>query len=687
MTSVDLGGFRPVTLRARTGPAVFATDAGELALSAVAPDVVRLRVGPATRPDYGLLEAPLPAEPATLRVEDGRVELAAGRATLEASWAPLRIRLARDDVEVLTSITDRHFRGVPRFPAIGYGPGGWIAALALEESESVYGLGEKFGPLDRRGQLVSSWNEDALGVNTERSYKNAPFGWSPRGWGVFVHTPARVVHGVGYGPWSHRTYVLVVEDEALDLFLFAADTPAAILDAYTRLTGRPAVPPLWSLGTWASRAYYRTPDEALDAARELRRRRFPCDVITIDGRAWQDTPTRFAFEWDSRRWPDPPAVLAQLRALDFRVCVWEYPLVSVHHPLHAELARRGYLLTDGAGQPYRHEWDTAPATSPFGEILTPLPPSGLLDFTHPEAYAWWRDRHAELFAAGVDVIKSDFGEQVPVDALAANGDVGARLHNVYSLLYNRCVFEATGRYGRGAPVVWGRAGWTGSQRYPVQWGGDPQADWGGLAASIRGGLSWGMSGVPCHGSDVGGFYGAPDAELYLRWLAQAVFSPLLRFHGVGPREPWAFGPAAETIARQLLELRYRLVPYLATVLDESARTGLPVMRAMPLAFPGDRPARAFDTQYLLGPSLLVAPVVRPGGRVEVWLPEGAWYDFWTGAPHVGPGAVTCEAPLDRIPVFGRGGHDISLGRVVQHTGEIDLADPFAERRVFGPGRR
>lgn len=685
MTTIDFGAFRPVTEIRRTGEAAFATDAGELAVSAVASGVVRVRLGPNTKPDYGLLATPPPAPPpAALREIDGGFCLTAGSAILEVRADPLRIRLTRDNVEALTSITDRHFRGVPRLPAFGKGAGGWTAAFALEDGEAVYGLGEKFGPLDRRGQLVVSWVEDALGVNTELSYKNAPFCWSPRGWGVFVHTPARVIHGVGYGQWSHRSYALIVEDEALDLFLFAAETPAAILDAYTRLTGRPAVPPLWSLGTWASRAYYRTPDEVLDAARELRRRRIPCDVITLDGRAWLDTRTRFAFEWDPSRWPEPAAVLARLKALDFRVCVWEYPLVSVHSPLHAELASRGYLLKDGAGQPYRYEWDTSPATSPFGQVLTPLPPSGLLDFTNPDAYAWWRDRHAELFAAGVDVIKSDFGEQVPIDARAANGDDGARLHNVYPLLYNRCVFEATARYGSGPPVVWARAGWVGSQRYPVQWGGDPQADWGGFAASIRGGLSWGMSGVPCHASDVGGFYGdQPDAELYLRWLAQAVFSPLLRFHGVGLREPWAFGPEAEAIARRLIELRYRLIPYIAGVLDESARTGLPVMRAMPLLFPRDRAARMFDTQYLLGPSLLVAPVIQPGGRVEVWLPEGAWCDFWTGTRLDGPRAVEVVAPLDRIPVFGRAGHVVPLGRVVQHTGEIDPANPIAEHRAFG----
>jgi hypothetical protein len=174
------------------------------------------------------------------------------------------------------------------------------------------------------------------------------------------------------------------------------------------------------------------------------------------------------------------------------------------------------------------------------------------------------------------------------------------------------------------PMVWARAGWTGSQRYPIQWGGDPQSDWEGLAASIRGGLSWGMSGAPYHSSDIGGFYGSvqPSAELYLRWLQATVFSSHIRVHGIGEREPWAFGPEAEAIARKWLAFRYRLIPYLKTVIDEAVRTGLPVMRAMPLAFPGQSLLRNYETQFLCGETLLVAPVLQPGGEVEVALPPG-----------------------------------------------------------------
>ncbi|HET8727653.1 MAG TPA: glycoside hydrolase family 31 protein, partial [Alphaproteobacteria bacterium] len=326
------------------------------------------------------------------------------------------------------------------------------------------------------------------------------------------------------------------------------------------------------------------------------------------------------------------------------------------------------------------QWDM----EPFGQVLTPLPESGILDFTHPDAYAWWRDRHAELFAAGVDAMKPDFGEQVPEHARAHNGDDGKRLHNVYPLLYNRCVFEATEQASPGAAMVFSRAGWAGSQRYPMQWGGDPQSDWEGLAASLRGGLSWGLSGAPCYATDIGGFYGAqPDAELFVRWTAAAVFSSHMRFHGIGPREPWAFGPEAEEVIRGWLELRYRLLPYIEGTLAEAARTGLPVQRAMALAFPEDPASWAFDDQFLFGRDLLVAPVIRPGGAVRYYLPRGTWRDFWTGQAVEGGRVCDGVEPLDRLPVFVRDGSAIALGPAVRHTGELEGRPRVEEVRHYG----
>src|SRR5579864_1356247 len=661
----------------------FTTEAGPLDIAAYAPGVLRLRAGGPVGPDYGLLASPPDPGAATCTELGGAYRIDAGSMALEIAPRPLRIRMFLDGEVVLESTGDGHIRGGPRIPPVGVRDStGWLLALGLESGEAVYGLGEKYGPLNRRGQRVVSWNEDAWGVNAEASYKNVPFAWSPRGWGVYAHTTSRVVHGVGYPAWSHRSYILQVEEPTLDLFLFAARTPAGLLERFTHLTGRPALPPRWSFGAWMSRAYYRTADEALEVARTLRARRVPCDVLVLDGRAWLRVETRFGFEWDPDRYPDPAGFIRDLKALGFRLCLWEYPYVSVRSPLFAELAARGFLLRTAGDAPYVYEWDPAP----FGTLLTPLPPSGIVDFTHPGAYAWYRDAHRPLFAAGVDVMKTDFGEQIPEDACAYNGDRGARLHNVYPLLFNRCVYEATQRYAAAGAVVWGRSGWTGSQRYPVQWGGDPQADWEGLAASVRGALSWGMSGGAFYSHDVGGFFGPqPDPELYIRWAQAGAMCSHTRFHGTTPREPWHYGEEAERIVRWWLEWRYRLLPYLEACAAEAHLSGLPVMRAMPLAFPDDPAAAAFEEQYLLGPALLVAPVLRPGGRVRVYLPGGGWYDLADQSRVVGPRVIDGIAALDRMPVYGREGCLLPLGPAAQHTAELTSNGP-AELLAFGRPR-
>lgn len=660
--------------------AVIETTAGPLNIR-IGDSGVRIDSGPRAIAGYGMLANEPPCLPLTVSAQEGGSLIRGGDFELELGHAPLSFVLRKHGREVQSSPGDGHFVRRFRLPPFARIDGGWLIALNLQSNEPVYGLGEKWGRLDKRGQLLRSLNEDALGVNAERSYKNTPFAWSPDGWGVFVHTPSPVTHAVGFAPFSQRAYVLAIEDDALDLFLFAGDDGAGLLHSYTALTGRAPVPPLWSLGLILSKAYYKTPEEVLEVAGEVRRRGMPCDTITFDGRAWQDTDTRFAFEWDPQRFSDPAQVLAQLKAMDFRVCVWEYPLVSVRHPWFEQMERKGWLLTDASsGAAYRYQWDL----EPFGAVLTPLPESGLVDFTQPEAYAFWRDQHRALFELGVDMIKADFGEQVGDDMRASNGEGGHALHNVYAHLYNRCVYEAAEKYARDGAFLFSRSSWIGAQRYPAQWGGDPQADWGGMAANLRGGIAWGLSGGAYYATDVGGFYrDERDPVLYVRWAQAAVFSAHMRLHGIGAREPWSYGAEAEAATFAALRLRYRLLPYLHATMQVAHDTGLPVQRAMVLACPDERAAWAFEDQFLFGPDMLVAPCLRADGAVECYLPQGTWHRFPVGGTFEGGRAHRLQLALDETAVFVRAEARIPLGPPVQHTAALNGVTRIAEHWCNG----
>ena len=645
----------------------FSTLVGDFDITFYAPGIVRIQFGIQEKSDYGLLVSPEEKlEVETIELDQGhRVKL--GDVALEIYPNPLQIVFLNRDRTLLESVTDRAFKGNLRWSPFARDKNSWLVSLALRSGEAVFGLGEKFGTLNRRGQLVEAWNQDATTVNAELSYKNIPFAWSPTGWGVFTHTTAKVNHAVGYPQWSHRSYILQVFENDLDMFLLAAETPAEMLEKYTFLTGRTKELPRWSYGAWMSRAYYKTAKEITKVSKKLREREIPCDVLVLDGRAWHKMETRFDFKWDHDRYPDPAGFIKQLRADNFRLCLWEYPYVSVKSPSFTELAKKRYFLKDGDGKPYIHRW----LPYPFDTIYPHLQPSGIIDFTNPDACKWYGQAHESLFELGVSVMKTDYGESIPEDVVAHNGDSGSQLHNVYSLLYNKCVFEATQEYSEDGAIVWGRAGWTGSQRYPMQWGGDPQVDWEGLAASIRGGLSYGMSGGAYYSHDIGGFaVGDPPSDLFVRWAQAGVMMSHTRFHGMGKREPWHFGEQAEEIIKNWLRWRYQLIPYLQACGLEAVQNGLPLMRSMPLAFPEDPLSWGFEEQYMLGSSLLVIPVLSPESQVRYYLPSGNWYDIWSGERIQGPKLIQDKVPLEHIPVYGYEGTILPLGPAVQHTGEL-----------------
>jgi len=653
---------------------------------------VRLKSATQRDYDYGLLVTEPESLPLNLIQSDAQTKISSDDLSIEIEHQPFAFAIYQNNNQkVIESATDGHFVRRFRVPPIAKTAQGWLLSFALGSNEPVYGLGEKWGSLNKRGQLIRSYNHDALGVNAEISYKNVPFCWSPEGWGVFSHTPAPVTHAVGFADWSQRSYCTLIEDEILDLFIFATEpngrrvtnttafeeaytasnAGAAIIDKFTTLTGRAPIPAAWTTGVILSKAYYRTADEILEAAQQVRERGMPCDVITFDGRAWQDTHTRFAFEWSPSRYPDPAIVVDQLKQLNFKICVWEYPLVSMAHAWYEEFASKGWFLTDKrTGKAFEYEWDR----QAFGEVLTPLPKSGIVDFTHPDAYKFWRDQHKALFELGVDMIKADFGEQITDDNMQAhNGESGHALHNVYAHLYNRCVYEAAEKYSPSGPFLFSRACWTGSQRFNSHWGGDPQADWEGMISNIRGGLSWGLSGAPFYATDVGGFYkDTRDDKLYVRWAQAAIFSAHFRLHGIGAREPWSYSAEAEDAVNSALKLRYQLQAYLLQAMAQSHATGLPVQRPMVLAFPQERQSWAFENQFMFGDDLLVVPCFDANDEVEFYLPEGHWYPFEPGTDHshdllLGQRVYRQQLALNEIKVFARSGTKIPLCKPVEYT--------------------
>jgi len=641
---------------------------------------VRLRSEAERDYDYGLICNQPKSNQLTLELGDDDCVISDGRLRLQIAYSPFAFVLSDSNGKVVSqSPTDGHFVRRYRVPPLAKTNQGWVFSVELKSNEAVYGLGEKWGALNKRGQLIRSYNSDALGVNAEISYKNTPFVWSPEGWGVFSHTPSIVLHSVGHPSWSQRAYVTVVEDECLDVFIFAGKTSADntgldLIRSYTDLTGTPPMPPSWSGGVILSKAYYQDPAELLAVANDVRDRNMPCDIITIDGRAWQDTDTRFAFEWDKSRWPDPKPVLDELKELGFKVCIWEYPLISVNHELYKKFDDNGWFLKDKrTGDTYQYDWDQ----QAFGKVLSPLPKSGIVDFTHPDAYEYWKEAHRDLFDIGVDMIKSDFGEQLEDNnMLAHNGETGDNLHNAYGFLYNQCVYEAAEKYSKHGPFLFSRVAWTGCQRFNSQWGGDPQADWEGMIGNIRGGLSWGLSGGPFYATDIGGFYkDTRDDKLYVRWAQAAVFSAHYRLHGIGPREPWSYSDEANEAVMHALDLRYRLQAYLQKTMAQSARGSVPVQRPMVLAFPNEKQSWAFENQFMFGDDLLVVPCFDEAGEVEFYLPTGEWLRFDIYKPSsietlLGSRVYKQTLALDEMAVFVKKGVQIPLNLKVLNTIDI-----------------
>ncbi|WBB94856.1 alpha-xylosidase [Solwaraspora sp. WMMA2059] len=642
-----------------------------VAVSAAGEGVIRVRLS--ATPDARSRSAralplvdPRPS-PATVTVAGDTVRVDAGTVVAELRLDPWHLRFLDRQGRVLLNQNrgERDISG--RLRTLPFGRSlvdGTVAAyhesFDAPGDERFVGLGEKFTRLDKRGQRALMWNFDAFGSESDRSHKNVPLYLSDRGYGVLVDSGMPVEFDICSS--THSCVQILVPDDLIDYYVIAGPTPAEILDRYDGLTGRPVLPPKWAFGTWISSGFFvDSQDKVLDRARRIRADGIPCDVLHLDC-YWQADGAWSDLAWDATNFPDPADMLATLAGQGFKVSLWMNPYIMTGSPVFAQADAAGYFLRRPDGSTYIADvWHGS------------YPVCGIVDFTNPAATEWFTGLLRDLLRQGAMVFKTDFAEGVPADAVAHNGMTGVELHNVYTLLFNDAVAAVT-REVAGHGMVWARSSFLGGQRHPAQWSGDVNATYPGMASTLRGGLSHGLSGVPFWSHDAGGFHGTPTPDLYVRWAQFGAFSPLVRFHGTTSRLPWDFPDDAARDAVEAIRLRYRLMPYLYSAAVTAARTGAPMMRALLVDAPDDPAAWGAELEYRLGTDLLVAPMISPDGRRHVYLPAGDWVDHWTGRTHTGGRHLLVETPLDRIPLFVRHGALIPTSEPRDTVGDGPFTD-------------
>ena len=549
------------------------------------------------------------------------------------------------------------------------------ATLSFEckHDECFAGTGERFTKMDLSGHTFYLKNQDGQGVNNRRAYKNIPFYLSSRLYGVFYHTSNYCK--LSLADHSTRSVQFLYESPTVDAYLIGGSSPERILYNYRTLTGFPSLPPMWSFGIWMSRMTYFSADEVQEICDRLRREKYPCDVIHLDT-GWFRTDWLCEWKFNPERFPDPEGFLKGLKEDGYRVSLWQLPYVAEGAEQITEAKENRYIA------PLTKEQERAE-----GSNFSTLDYAGTIDFTYPKATAWYKGLLKELLDMGVVCIKTDFGENIHMDA-DYYAMTPEELNNLYALLYQKAAYEIT-KEVTGDGIVWARSAWAGCQRYPLHWGGDSASTWDGMAGSVKGGLHFGLSGFGFWSHDVPGFHSLPnfmnsplDEKVYMRWTQFGVFTSHMRYHGSFKREPWHY-PAIAPIVKRWWKLRYRLMPYILEEARTTTETGYPMVRALMMHHPDDRQVWHIDDEYYFGSQFLVAPVMNSEDKRDVYLPEGRWVDFFTGERFEGGRWLKgVECPLERMPLYVKEGAEISLYPDLnpQHTDQMDLTK--AEKLVI-----
>lgn len=519
--------------------------------------------------------------------------------------------------------------------------------FSIQPMERIFGFGEAPGPLNKVGQKLNLFVTDPQGPESPDMYKPIPFFFSNLGYGAFIHTAAPLTVDVG------QSYIgankLFMKDEDLDMFLFWG-TPKEILSEYTTLSGRPEMPPLWSFGTWMSRISYFTEDEGREVAKQLRANRIPADVIHFDT-GWFDVDWQCDYEFSPARFKDPAKMIKDLDKDGFKICLWQLPYFVPGNKYFKTLVDEGMAVRNGRG------------TLPYEDAV--------LDFTNPKTVKWYQDQLGKLLEMGVGAIKVDFGEAAPLDGIYANGRSGLYEHNLYPVRYNKAVADITKKV-KGDNIIWARSAWSGSQRYPLHWGGDAASTNTGMLGTLHAGLSLGMSGFSFWSHDMGGFVTSTPEELYRRWLPMGFLTSHTRAHGAPPTEPWLYNREFTDYFRKCAEMKYSLMPYIVKEAEECAANGWPMFRALQVEFPEDPGVWQIEDEYMFGKDFLVAPLLTQTRKRSVYLPAGQeWVNYQSGETYT-PGwhTLTPEGELDCI-IMVRKGAEIPTVKPALSTSRID----------------
>ena len=539
--------------------------------------------------------------------------------------------------------------------------------LSLSVGELVYGMGERFTPFVKNGQSVDIWNEDG-GTSTEQSYKNIPFYITNKGYGVLVNHPERVSFEVATEMVTRTEFS--VKGSYLDYFLINGPTMKEVLTRYTDLTGKPSLPAPWTFGLWLSTSFTTNYDEETVMSfvdgmlnRGIPLRTFHFDCFWMKEFHWSD------FLWDSRVFPDPAGMLKRIKAKGLNICVWINPYIGQESYLFDEGMKNGYLIKRTNGQVW--QWDAW------------QPGMAIVDFTNPAACKWFQDKLEVLLDMGVDCFKTDFGERIPTENVAFFDDSDpVKMHNLYTYLYNKCVFDLLERKrGKGQAVLFARSATVGGQKFPVHWGGDCWSDYESMEESLHGGLSLLMSGFGFWAHDIGGFESTSTADVYKRWVAFGLLSSHSRLHGSSSyRVPWVYDEEAVDVVRFFTRLKASLMPYLYKTAIDTSRSGVPTMRSMVLEYTEDKTCHYVDKQYMLGDNLLVAPIFNDQSIAEYYLPKGTWTDFFTGEEKEGAGWITEKHGYLSIPLMVKENSIVVMGAHDDRP-DYDYGD-HAEIRIY-----